>query len=372
MRRCSVLDVAILLQVNWESEAKAAQGFMAEILTQGYRIDLADLPGETVIFGRTAGMQLVRSKIDCALANKLPVLIQGESGTGKEILAKFIHARSNLPHAPFVKLNCAAMPTSGLEMALFGPQGQSSVNGDLAAQAQVEFAEGGTLFLDDIGAMDPKLRSKLQHILQDLHENRARQWDMPLARARIVCATNIDPETASKRDADGEYLFDRVEVICLRLLSLRERKQDIPELFEYLLQKLARKFGRAPGQISSTTLQVLMQWSWPGNLHELENWIARFLILGSEELPGAASRHKTALADTGCHNPQNVPMGGDTSVTGYPITKELILDALQENGWSRRRTAQQLNMSYSSLLQRLGDRGLPHRRRSHRGVPPVQ
>ena len=346
--------------------------FMSTGLNQSFRIDPADLPAEAVIFGSTPAMREIRSKIDCVLSSDLPVLIQGESGTGKEVVARFLHTRSNRREAPFVKLNCAAIPANLLESELFGYEKGSFTGAGEARPGLVEIAEGGTLFLDQIGDMSWDLQGKLLRLLQDGSYTRIGGREERLGRIRVICATNIDLQKAVEEGAFREDLFYRIEVVTLHLSALRDRKNDIPQLCEYFLQKLSRQFSRNVPQLNPATLRLLRQWDWPGNLRELENWIARTIILGDDEALGAELRRQLELTNALASRQSRPGSLKDASRRATSAaTSAVILRVLQANHWNRRKTAEELNMSYRSLMYKLREMGLPHRRRGHRGLPPA-
>jgi two-component system response regulator AtoC len=340
----------------------------------GYRIDPADLPSEAVIFGRTAAMQDLHSKIDRIRDNDLPVLIRGESGTGKDVIARYLHSRSNRRDAPFVKLNCAAIPVGLLESELLDREEDDFADADESKWGLFEIADGGTLFLDEIGDMEWSLQTKLLHLLQDGgHCARSGEREERQARVRIICATNSDLDAAVETHAFRQDLFYRIDVIGLHLLPLRERKDDIPQLCEYFMHKLAGKFGKTAPQLAPDALHLLKQWNWPGNMRELENWIARAIALGGQEDIGAELSRQVALASK-VDNLQ-VATGHLKEASRQAATEAveaIILKVLEANHWNRRLTAQELNMSYRSLLYKLRDVCVPSRRKDRKGLPPLQ
>ena len=340
-------------------------------LNQSFRIGPPDLPDEAVIFGSTPAMREIRSKIDCVLSSDLPVLIQGEGGTGKEVVARFLHTRSNRCDSPFVKLNCAAIPAHLLEGELFGYEKGSFTGAAEARAGLVENTEGGTLFLDEIGDMSWELQGKLLRLLQDGTYTRIGGRDERRGRIRVICATNVNLQRAVERGTFREDLFYRINIVYLRLSALRDRKNDIPLLCEYFLEKLARQFGRSVPRLNPATLHLLKQWNWPGNLRELENWIARAIILGDDEALGAELKRQVEMSDTLARQRPRLGSLKDVSRRATSAAANaVILKALQANHWNRRKTAEELNMSYHSLLYKLREVGLPQRRRSHRGLPP--
>jgi len=344
---------------------------MAADFNQSFRIDPADLPDEPVIFGSTLAMGEVRERIRCVLSSDLPILIQGESGTGKEVIARYIHTRSSRSKAPFVKLNCAAVPPSLLESELFGYQKGAFTGAKEDRAGLVEIADGGTLFLDEIGELHRDLQGKLLHLLQDGSFTRVGGDEERRAGIRVICATNIDLRDAVEKGVFREDLFYRVDGVTLNLLTLRERKDDIPQLCDYFLHKLARRFGRSELRLDPSTLQVLSRWDWPGNLRELENWVARAIILGDAEALAIELKRRLNSANYWSERKARSGTLKETSRRATSAASNtLILKVLQANRWNRRKTAEDLNMSYRSLLYKLREAGIPQRRRIHRGFPP--
>jgi two-component system, NtrC family, response regulator AtoC len=343
---------------------------MSTSLDRSFRVDPAELPGQTVIFGGTPTMREIRSRIDSVLSVDLPVLIQGESGTGKELIARFLHARSSRRDAPFVKLNCSAIPANLLESELFGSEKGSFKGASEDRPGLIEIAEGGTLFLNEIGDMNLDLQDKLLRLLRDGSFTRIGGREERLGHIRVVCATNIDLQKAVEVGTFREDLFYRINVVSLRPSPLRDRKTDIPQLCEYFLQKLSLQFRRNIPQLRPVTLQLLKQWDWPGNLRELENWIARAIILGDDEALGAELKRRLEMSKgLASRQPRLGSLKEATDRATSTVTSALILKALQANRWNRRKTAEELNMSYRALLYKLRDVGIPQRRRSHRGRP---
>jgi two-component system, NtrC family, response regulator AtoC len=354
-----------------DEQARSLMTFAPVDLTQNFRINPADLPDESVIFGRSPAMHEVREQIARILTSDLPVLIQGESGTGKEIIARFLHARSTRAVAPFVKLNCAAVPANLLESELFGYQKGSFTGAKEDRPGLIEIAAGGTLFLDEIGDLHADLQGKLLRVLQDSSFVRIGDSQERKAEIRVICASNVNLQLAVESGAFREDLFYRIDVLKLQLVALRDRKADIPVLCDYFLDRLAHKFGRKAPHLEEATLQLLAQWDWPGNLRELENWVARAIILGDSE--ALADELKRRLGLTNYWN-RRASRAGSLKEVSRRATSEasnaMILKVLQANRWNRRKTAEDLNMSYRSLLYKLRDAGIPQRRRRHTGFPP--
>jgi two-component system, NtrC family, response regulator AtoC len=336
-------------------------------LAQSYRIDPAELPNEAVIFGSTAVMRELYGQVERILHNDLPVLIQGESGTGKEVVAKFLHVRSHRCGGPFVKVNCSAVPEGLLEAELFGCEAGASAGS--TRRGLVDLASGGTLFLDEIGDLEWTLQSKLLHLLQDGHPARSEGRQGHPARARVICATSSDLEKAVEKHAFRQDLFYRIDVIKLRLAPLRERKEDIPQLCEHFLHKLARKFDKAAPPLTPDALHLLRQWNWPGNMRELENWITRVIILGDDRAMETELSRQVARS-AGRPQPRNGHLKEASRQASAAAARITILKVLRANHWNRRKTAEELNLSYRSLLSKLREAGVLRRRKSRRGLPP--
>ena len=335
--------------------------------TQSFHIDPADLPPDLVLFGNTDSMRAVWNKINCVADNDLPVLIRGESGTGKELIARFLHVHSNRRHAPFVKVNCAAMPGGLLESELMGYEKGAFTGADEIKRGLIELAGAGTLFLDEIGDMVLSLQRKILHLLQDGHYTRIGGFEELQSHARIISATNVEMEAALGSQSFRKDLFYRIDVISLHLVPLRKRRQDIPQLCEYFMQKLAAKFGKSARQLTPDALRLLMQWSWPGNIRELENWIARIVILGGEQVPIEELNGQITLAR---EMDEMRPGIGRLKEATWAAAKEEILKVLQANHGNRAKTAKDLKMSYRSLLYKLGEADAHSRKKERRGQPP--
>lgn len=271
---------------------------MSAEATQRLRVDPAELPHEAVIFGSTAAMRKIRVKVEEALGNSAPVLIQGESGTGKELISLFVHAHSIPSGGPFVKLNCAAMSSGLLEAELFGAEKDAFPGAAECKKGALEIAEGGTLLLDEIGEMDLELQARLLGVLRDRRFSRLGSREERVAHLRVICAARSDLGAAVARRAFRQDLLSRLNSIRIQLPPLRERREDIPLICNYLLEKLAHSYGKPALKLSGSALEILQQWRWPGNLRELENWIARIVVFGTEEVLGPEFTRQLASMST--------------------------------------------------------------------------
>src|SRR5262249_27764357 len=207
------------------------------------------------------------------------VLVRGESGTGKELVARALYASSLRRDKPFVKVNCAALPTELLESELFGFERGAFTGAIHHKPGKFEFANHGTLFLDEIGDMSPALQGKLLQVLQDGTFSRLGGTRDVRVDVRVIAATNRDLERAVADGRFREDLYFRLNAVSIRVPPLRERREEIPVLTEYLLKKHSVQYHKRCSPLSPETLRLFAEYDWPGNVRELENLIKRAVIL---------------------------------------------------------------------------------------------
>ncbi len=308
-------------------------------------------------------MQAVRARIERAAGLNVPILVLGESGTGKEVLARFIHSRSPWRTGPFIKVNCPAIPGTLLESELFGYAKGAFTGANNAKPGRMELAQGGTLFLDEIAELDGSLQAKLLHVLQDGHYTRIGEHIERRMDARVICATNRDLAREIEKSSFRSDLFYRINVITITLPPLRERREDIPYLAEYLRERFNIRFKREAGPLTRETMQLLKQRDWPGNVRELENCMARYVILGSEEAfyvePADRKPAEFSYEPT---EEGNIPLKRIAQQVTRRMEHDVILKVLQANHWNRRKTAEILKISYRALLYKVRQAGLPAKR----------
>jgi two-component system response regulator AtoC len=328
------------------------------------------LPPVGLIFGRTSLMQTAKQKIDKVAQSGVPILIQGDNGTGKGLLASFIHNLSPDPGAPFIKVNCAAIPGALLESELFGYEKGAFTGAHLAKPGRVELAHGGTLFLDGIDEIDMSLQAKLLQLLQDGQFCRIGGQEDRRVQVRVICATNRRLEHEIANGRFRQDLFYRINVVSIELPPLRSRTEDIPELVAYFLQLHRTRHKMQARPLSHAALNLLIRHSWPGNIRELENLIERYVILGSEEAISTELlnwEHAQAVPE--------IPLEGQihlkkiTRQAVHDLERKIILSVLEANRWNRKRTASALRISYRALLYKIRRAGLP-RKRGMRQSPP--
>jgi two-component system response regulator AtoC len=321
----------------------------------------------------------------------VPVLITGESGVGKEIFAQFIHKHSPRANHPMVRVNCAALPNELLESELFGYERGAFTGAVVEKPGKFELAGRGTILLDEIAEMSPRLQAKLLHVLQDGEFSRLGGRRQLRAEARILASTNRKLEEAVSRGEFRDDLYFRLNVIRIKIPPLRERKQEILHLSNLFIQKYGEKYGNSIQQLPPEILKVFLDHSWPGNVRELENTIKRYLILPHlgidiADLPQTrANTEAQPIAPsipTPMFAPKTLPAEfSSLKEAGIVAAKEaerkLILLALEQTHWNRKQAALRLNICYKALLNRMKKWQLrkpntPDRRSSQRKQMPEQ
>jgi len=385
------------------------------------REQLQHQAADNLLFSHSAQMAEVRDLIERVADTDLTVLVRGESGTGKELVARALYASSLRRDKPFVKVNCAALPTELLESELFGFERGAFTGAIQHKPGKFEFANHGTMFLDEIGEMSFPLQAKLLQVLQDGEFSRLGGKHDVRVDVRIIAATNRDLERAV---ADGQFredLFFRLNVVSINLPPLRDRREEVPVLTEYFLKKYSVQYNKPFQSMSDETMRQFMDYDWPGNVRELENLIKRAVVLGSESTirkeiqhgiamtahrvslsqqqqahsvgvyggasgqhgyngqNGHAFAHQPAGPTNGNYVPAAVPPAapatpmsiaaaaaeaGNYSLKDISRTaareaeRELILKMLQQTRWNRKETAEILGISYKALLYKIKENGL--------------
>jgi len=361
------------------------------------RRQLSDDQDRAFLFwGDSPEMRTIATVIEQVSDSDVTVLVRGESGVGKELVARAIHQRSLRRDRPFVKVNCAALPAELLESELFGHEKGAFTGAATTRIGKFEQADTGTIFLDEIGEMKAALQAKLLHVLQDgqftkLGSNKSVDVDV-----RVVAATNRDLEAMLIRGEFREDLYYRLKVIEVTVPPLRERRAEISHLAEFFMDKYARRYNRQPRQISEELQQLFQSYEWPGNIRELENMIKRIVILQDEQLviremtrvarPAVAYAAATvAAANSGgiatADEPEEIEIEEEDPQPVVPIVMEpagsrladvakaaalkaeraIIEDTLRQVRWNRRRAAEQLGVSYKTLLNKIKECGISRR-----------
>jgi len=319
-----------------------------------------------IVWGRSEKMQEVLRVMDQVAATDITVLVRGESGTGKELVAREICARSRRRDRPFVKVNCAAIPSGLLESELFGYEKGSFTGAVTRKPGKFEFANHGTIFLDEISEMHPSLQAKLLHVLQDSEFSRLGGDEDVSVDVRVITATNRQIEKELQNGNFREDLYYRINVVSIHLPPLRERMEDVLELAEFFMRKYAGIFDKEYVPLAKNTLSLFHSYHWPGNVRELENIIKKIVVLENQE---------SALRDLGMAAGHGVPENGNPN--GQPqrfslkkvgkhaaqeAEKQLILETLLQTRWNRKKAADLLDISYKALLYKIKQSGISKRR----------
>ena len=310
------------------------------------------------LVGQSEAMQKVFDVVRKVADSKSNVLICGESGTGKELVARAIHYNSARSVMPFVAVNCSAVPETLLESELFGHM-KGSFTGAIANKAGLfEVADGGTIFLDEIGDTTPTIQVKLLRVIQEREFRRVGGNHDVKVDVRVVAATNKDLEKAVADGSFREDLYYRLDVIPIRLPPLRMRTGDIPLLATHFLERFAKESGKPKPVISQEAMHVLLSHEWRGNVRELENLIERVVAFATAELvtdaevhgwlhrPATQSRHPTMPMDL-------TDEGLDLEGLINGIEKDLLLKALERSKWVKKKAARMLRLNTRSFRYRL-------------------
>ena len=252
-------------------------------------------PSHDAIVGNSRAMQAIYKEIGRIAAKPVSVLIRGETGTGKELIARAIYQYSDRANAPFIAVNCAAIPETLLESELFGHERGAFTGAESRRIGRFEQADHGTIFLDEIGDMTPGTQVKLVRVLQEKCIQRVGGKETIPVDVRVIAATHRDLESAIKQNLFREDLFYRLSVVVLTLPPLRERKEDISDLLRFFLQKYASEFGVNNTAIHPDAVDFLQSQTWPGNVRELEN-VSRKMLLLAQGYTISAEHVRTAIA----------------------------------------------------------------------------
>jgi DNA-binding NtrC family response regulator len=352
----------------------------------------------TMLFGTSPKMEEVKMTIEQVADTNATVLVRGESGTGKEVVARMIYGQSMRREKPFVKVNCAAIPHELLESELFGYEPGAFTGANRQKLGKFDQANYGTIFLDEISEMHPALQAKLLHVLQDGEFARLGGKRDIAVDVRVLAATNKPLERAVEEGLFREDLFYRLNVVTIHIPPLRERREEIPVFLDFFLRKYSEFYGKTPAPFSDYAVGRMMEYSWPGNIRELENLVKRYTIVGNEpQIIRELSTHKPIVRSEGAAvSPiwgirQDMPgstmaaSAGDSSLGTSPLpptngdthansaVQDMEVPSLLEIGrraamqaervaiervlaqtrWNRRQAAKILKVSYKALLNKL-------------------
>ncbi len=318
------------------------------------------------IIGQSKKMLELFELVGAVAGSDANILVLGENGTGKEMIANAMHAHSARAEAPFVKINCAALPKELIEAELFGYRRGAFTGAFTDKAGLLAMAEGGSLLLDEIGEMPSYLQAKLLRVLQErefrpIGSDRSVRVDF-----RLVCATNVDVDVALRDGRLREDLYFRINTITVRVPSLRERLEDVALLCQHFLALYNERHGRSIRGVSPAAYHRLMQHRWPGNVRELENVIERgVLVARGQELQPEDLPDSVTASGAGAPAPQDVL---PATATLAEIERMAILQALQRTNWNKQDAAQLLGLYRPTLYSKMKKHGITSPPRARRRI----
>ena len=327
-----------------------------------------------LLCGDNPKMREIRDIIEQVADTDITVLVRGESGTGKELVARTLFQLSGRRDRPFVKVNCAALPSELLESELFGFEKGAFTGAQKRKLGKFEYANQGTIFLDEISEMHPGLQAKLLQVLQDGEFSRLGGESDVRVDTRIIAATNCNLEEAVAKGTFREDLYYRLNVVTVHLPPLRDRMDGVPLLVDHFLQKNNEQYRKNVSQLTPETMDVFMRYSWPGNVRELENMVRRMVVLGNEQAvlqeisergvvpPGGGGEEPVALdldaLGADFSNGEGIDLKAISRRAAQVAEKRVIERVLQQTRWNRKEAAERLQISYKALLYKMKENGL--------------
>ena len=305
--------------------------------------------------GSSPGMTAVRALIEQSAGSDSRILILGENGTGKELVAREIHARSARASGPFVELNCAAIPESLIESELFGHEKGAFTSALSRRRGKLEIANRGTLFLDEIADMSLVTQAKVLRVLQEMRFERVGAEESISVDVRVISATNKDILAQIRAAKFREDLFFRINVVPIVVPPLRERREDLPELVAYFMEKYKRPSAKEPKTVSPEGMRILRSYHWPGNIRELKNFVERINIMTEEEVISAESvKSFLGAAPRGQTNDTLTAYADMTLAQARDsFERELISARLRQSGGNISRAAESLGVYASNLHSKM-------------------
>lgn len=318
------------------------------------------------IIGKNPKIKEIFKIIGSVTNNRATVLITGESGTGKELVAKAIHFNSPFAASPFVAVNCTALTETLLESELFGHVKGAFTGAISDKKGKFEVAGDGTIFLDEVGEMSQSLQVKLLRVLQEKEFERVGGNTKIKCDARVIAATNTALEDKVAKGEFREDLYYRLKVVEINLPPLRERKEDIPLLVEYLLEKIARELHRKPKAVPPETMNVFLNYNWPGNIRELENMLMRAMVLAKGDILtpdlfhlGSAPTPSKVVPAAQEKAPQPPSLPQPTQLKSLvEVEREHIKLVLDTLNWNKKRACEVLGVSRPTLDKKIRDYNL--------------
>lgn len=322
------------------------------------REELAQNLGLTEIIGKSGKMKEATELVQKVAASDTSVLLLGESGTGKELFARAIHYLSRRKDGPFVPINCAAIPRELLENELFGSERGAFTSSTARKMGKFEIAENGTVFLDEISDMDVALQAKLLRVLQEKKFERLGGTKTINVNVRVIAATNIDIKDAIRKKKFREDLFYRLSVFPITIPPLRDRRDDIPALADYFVERFCTEMNKRKKRLSVNSLALMDKYHWPGNVRELENTIERAIIL-CEAKTISPDHLAIRLATTAeIRVREGAGLKEIAAQAQAEAEKSLIKRVLSQSRGNKKKTAEILKIDYTTLFEKLKKYGL--------------
>jgi two-component system response regulator AtoC len=332
---------------------------------------LVDWPEYAKLFEHSPKMRAVRRVIDEVASTNAAVLIRGESGVGKDVVARAIHAASGRRHRPWVKVNCAALPSELLESELFGHERGAFTGAHRRKLGKFEFAHTGTIFLDEVGELPLALQPKLLHVLQDLAFSRIGGRELIHVDVRLVASTNRNLEAALQTGQFREDLYYRLNVVEIYVPPLRERAEEIVTLAGQFLSAFNRQYQREVS-LTPEVLDLFRNYGWPGNVRELENMMRRLVVLANakqvcEEILTRLRSVSRRLAPDRPVTPAEAPgtmangLKAIARQAALEAERRALVEVLTRVHWNRTEAARILKVSYKTLLNKIVECGLSER-----------
>lgn len=312
------------------------------------------MPPDCVFRSLNKRMLRLRELCDHVAQTDVPILILGESGVGKEVVARYVHEKAG-SRKPFVKVNCAALPADLLESEMFGHERGAFTGAHREKPGKFELAGRGSIMLDEVAEMSPLLQAKLLHVLQDGEYSRLGGTRTLTSQARIIAATNKELRSMVAAGRFREDLYFRLNVIAIEIPPLRERREDIPQLCGYFLERYAAKYNHRIKTLPPQLSTAFQAYSWPGNVRELENAVKRFLILPNvdQAMAELTRVEVSAVSDRKPPVREEVCLKELSAHAAEKTEKELIFSTLRKVNWNRKQAAKELHICYKSLLNKL-------------------